>query len=256
LALAFAQRGISRYWLGRPGWRDDLHHALAMARGADPMSYAMVVGFVYFSGIPLGVLTSDDRAVRESEDALRIAERSGDDLAVAMGRATLGLALVHGPTDAERNRGQRLLAEVSDTFQRGGFLLGELPLVNVYLAREWFRRGDRDEAIALMRGGVDHLLRAGQLLEWGIPAMGVLVETLLSHSADGDLSEAEAAIERLADAPAEEGLVMRDIWLLRLRALLAGARGDTAAHANLRDRYRHMAETLGYQGHAAWAQAL
>jgi hypothetical protein len=30
---------------------------------------------------------------------------------------------------------------------------------------------------------------------------------------------AEAAIERLAAAPADEGLVIRDIWLLRLQAL-------------------------------------
>ena len=39
------------------------------------------------------------------------------------------------------------------------------------------------------------------------------------------MAEAEAAIERLAAAPADEGLVMRDIWLLRLRALLARAHG-------------------------------
>ena len=55
---------------------------------------------------------------------------------------------------------------------------------------------------------------------WGIPATGVLVETLLDRGADGDVAEAEAAVERLATAPADEGLVMREIWLLRLRALL------------------------------------
>ena len=56
-----------------------------------------------------------------------------------------------------------------------------------------------------------------------------------------DLVEAEAAIERLAAAPADEALVIRDIWLLRLRALLAQAHGDDAAYAHLRDRYRAMA---------------
>jgi hypothetical protein len=256
LALTFAQRAIARYWLGRPGWRDDLHRALAMARSADPMSYAMVVAFVYFSGIPLGVLAADDRAVGESQDALRIADRSGDDLAVAIAQVTLGLALVHGPTDAERDRGQKLLAEISDVFLRQGYLLGELPLVNVYLARETPRRGDRDEAIALMRAAVDHLFREGQLLEWGIPATGVLVETLLGRGADDDVVEAEAAIERLAAAPAEEGLVMRDIWLLRVRALLARAHGDAAAYAHLRDRYLERARSLGFEGHIAWAEAM
>ena len=98
-----------------------------MARSADPLSYAAVVAYVYFPGIPFGVLAADDRAVREIEDALRIAERSGDDLALAIARATLGIALVHRHTDAERDRGQKLLAEVSDVFLRRGHNLSELP---------------------------------------------------------------------------------------------------------------------------------
>jgi hypothetical protein len=93
-------------------------------------------------------------------------------------------------------------------------------------------------------------------LLWGIPATGVLVETLLDRSADGDVAEAEAAIERLVAAPADEGLAMRDIWLLRLRALRARAHGDDAAYAPFRDRYRDMARTLGYEGHIAWAEAM
>jgi hypothetical protein len=155
---------MARYCLGRPEWRDDLRHGLAMARSADPMSYASAVGYVYSAGIPLGVLRSDDSAVREIEDALRISERSGDDVAVALAQVTLGVALVHHQTDAEHDRGQQLLAEVSEVFLRGGYNLCELPLVNVCLAREWFRRGDRDEAIPLMRAAVDHLFREGPLL--------------------------------------------------------------------------------------------
>jgi hypothetical protein len=62
--------------LGRPGWRDDLRHRLALARSADPLSYARVVTYAYFVGIPAGVLRPDDRVVREIEDALRMAERS------------------------------------------------------------------------------------------------------------------------------------------------------------------------------------
>ena len=58
LALAFTTRAMARYCLGRPGWRDDLRHGLAMARSADPLSYAAVVGYVYFPGIPFGVLAA------------------------------------------------------------------------------------------------------------------------------------------------------------------------------------------------------
>jgi hypothetical protein len=256
LAIALTSRAIARYCLGRPGWPDDLRHGVALARSADPLSYAAVVAYVYFPGIPLGVLAAHDPAVREIEDALRIAERSGDDMALVFARAMLGVALVHRHTDAERSSGRKLLAEVSDVFLRRGHNLSELRLFNVYLARERARRGDRDEAIPLMFAAVNQLVREGQLLSWGIPATGVLVETLLDRGAESDVVEAEAAIERLAAAPADEGLVMRDIWLLRLRALAARARGDHIAYRDLVNRYRAMAESLGFEGHTAWAQAM
>ncbi|HYY02107.1 MAG TPA: hypothetical protein VE908_21565, partial [Mycobacterium sp.] len=89
-----------------------------------------------------------------------------------------------------------------------------------------------------------------------IPATGVLLETLLDRGADADVAESEAAIERLPVAPAQEGLAIRDIWLLRLRALLAQARSDATAYADFRDRYRDMAKTLGFEGHIEWADAM
>ena len=107
-----------------------------------------------------------------------------------------------------------------------------------------------------MRAAVDHLVRSGQLLSWGVPATGVLVETLLDRGADGDVVEAEAAIKRLAAAPADDGLAMREIWLLRSRALLARANGDDTAYRDYRDRYRAMATSLGFEGHMAWAEAM
>ena len=118
-----------------------------MARSADPLSYAAVVTYVYFAGIPYGVLRPDDRAVREIEEALRMAERSGDDLALAFTRATLGLALVHHQTAAERDRGHKLLAKISEVL----YNLCDLPIVEVYLARERARRGGRADAVPLMR---------------------------------------------------------------------------------------------------------
>jgi class 3 adenylate cyclase len=256
LAVALTTRAAARYCLGRPGWQDDLRHSLDMARSADPLSYAAVVAYVYFPGIAAGVLEPDDSAMLEIEDALRIAERSGDDLALDLARVTLGVALVHRHTDAERSSGHKLLAEASEALLRREHNLADLPLVNVCLARERARRGDRDEAIPLMRAAVDHLFREGRLLLWGMLATGVLVETLLDRGADADVAEAEAAIERLAVAPADDGLIMRDIWLLRLRALLARARGDELGYRDYRDGYRAMAESLGYQGHIAWAEAM
>ncbi len=134
--------------------------------------------------------------------------------------------------------------------------LAELPIVNVYLARERARGGDRDEAIPLMLAAVDHLFRKGLLLGWGLPTTGALVETLLDRGSHGDVVEAEAAIVRLAAAPTDDGLALRDIWLLRLRALVARAHGDATAYADFSDRYRDMARTRGFNGHIAWAEAM
>jgi class 3 adenylate cyclase len=256
LAIAFASRAIAGYGLGRLGWREDQRRSLALARSADPLSDASAVAYIYGWGIPLGALSPDDSVIREIEDAVRNAERAGDDLALSNVREALGLALLHRGTDADRSRGQKLLAEVSDMFLRSALNLGELPIVNVYLARERARGGDRDDAIAVMREAVDHLFSQRTPLVWGIPATGVLVETLLDRGADGDVAEAGAAIERLASAPTDDGLAIRDVLLLRLRALLARARGDDDAYRDHRDRYRDMATSLGLEGHMTWAETL
>jgi hypothetical protein len=82
------------------------------------------------------------------------------------------------------------------------------------------------------------------------------VKTLLDRGTDFDVAEAEAAVERLAAAPTDDGLAVRDILLLRLRALLARAHGDAAGYAHFRDRYRETARTLGFDGHIDWAEAM
>ena len=50
--------------------------------------------------------------------------------------------------------------------------------------------------------------------------------------------------------------VIREVTLLRLRALLAQAHGNEAAHRDYRDRYRVMATSLGFEGHMEWAEAM
>jgi hypothetical protein len=256
LALAFTSRGLAGYCLGRGEWRNDLRHGLAMAHSTDPLTYAAVVALGYFPGITNGALPADDRALRDIEDALQIAERAGNDMALAFARMALGFALVHRQTASECDRGQTLLVEVSEVFEQQRHNLGDRPLVNVYVAREKARRGDRDEAIHLMRSAVDHLFSEGRLLAWSVAATGVLVETLLGRGAGHDVAEASAAIERLAAAAADDGLAVRDIWLLRMGALLARARGDDIAYRDFVTRYRSMAQTLGFEGHIVWAEAM
>jgi hypothetical protein len=64
---------------------------------------------------------------------------------------------------------------------------------------------------------------------------------------DGDVAEAVAVIERLASAPADDGLVIPHIWLSRLRAPLARAHGDDARCRECRDRHRDMVKALFHQ---------
>jgi adenylate cyclase len=78
----------------------------------------------------------------------------------------------------------------------------------------------------------------------------------LQRGEDGDLADARVAIDRLAAVPTDPGFVLHEIWLLRLRALLAQALDDKAAYLDYRDRYRAMAKKLGFEGHMAWAEAM
>jgi hypothetical protein len=87
-------------------------------------------------------------------------------------------------------------------------------------------------------------------------APAALVETLLGRGSDSDVQEAADAIERLTAVPTDPGFVLNEIELLRMRALLACARGDETGYRDYRDRYRDMARTRGFEGHIAWAEAM
>ena len=158
-----------------------------------------------------------------------MAEAAGDDLAVSMTKYTKALALVHGETSTDRDRGRELLTEVRELTLEGRFYLSELPVVELYVAREQARHGDVDDAINRMRTALDLLFERGQFA-WGVVASGIFVETLLDRGGEGDLAEAQAVTDRMATAPLEMASECLDLWLLRVRAMLAQARGDETAY--------------------------
>jgi class 3 adenylate cyclase len=254
LAVALAFRGSARWWLGRPGWRQDLHDAVAMARRSTPETLASVVAWTYGFAIQYGVLRADDSAVRAIEEAVQTAAGSSNVVALSLAEYTLGVALLSRDVATERHRGLEVMVQVRDVFlhERAVFMV---PVGDLFAARERAGRGDRDAAIPVMCKAVDELHQAGRL-GYGVWGTGVLVETLLERGAEGDLSEAQEAIDRLANLPADDGSAMREITLLRLRALLALARGDDVASRDLASRYRAMAESLGFEGHIAYAEAM
>jgi hypothetical protein len=130
-----------------------------------------------------------------------------------------------------------------------------VPSADVAVAYEMARRGDSDGAIPVIRKAVDDLFQAGQRVAYAL-ALAILVETLLDRGAECDIVEAEAAIDQLANLPGSERWVVRDIWLLRLRALLSRASGDDLAYRDFVSRYRRMARSLGFEGHIAMAEAM
>ena len=83
-----------------------------------------------------------------------------------------------------------------------------------------------------------------------------LVRALLNRGGPSDLAEAQETIDRLAAVPTEPDFVLNDLWLLQMRAFEAEARGDEPAYRDYRDRYRAMANSLGFEGHIAWAQEM
>jgi hypothetical protein len=106
-----------------------------------------------------------------------------------------------------------------------------------------------------MRPAVEELFQTGQLGTC-VMATAILVETLLERGGEGDIAEAQSAIERLVTIPDYEGSALCDIWLLRLRALLSRALGNDRAYHDLVNRYRTMAESLGFERHIAMAESM
>jgi class 3 adenylate cyclase len=254
LAIALAWRGHARWWLGRPGWRQDLHNAVAMARRSNTETFSGVVSWAYGHAIHFGALRADDSLVRACEDALQTAHRASNDRAVGLAGYALAIGLLNQDAAADRHRGLELMMQTRDLWLRKRALF-LIPVTDVFTARERARRGDRDAAIPAMRQAVDELRQAEHLFYrvWGT---GVLVETLLVRGAQGDLAEAQEDFDRLANLVADDGSAMLEITLLRLRALLARARGDDIAYRDLVTRYRAMAESLGFEGHIDWAKAM
>jgi class 3 adenylate cyclase len=255
LALALVWRGVARFWLGREGWRQDLDDAVAMARNVDRATHALVLFWKHGWAITNGVLVADDSAVHELDEALQMAERSGDDTELGLIKYVLGIALGTRDDAADHQRGIELFAQVREMCVQQRFYQSELPAFELHAARDSVLRGDCESAVPVIRRVLNEFLEAGQLA-YGAVGTTFLVEALLGCGTEGDVAEAQSAIDRASKLPPDESLVLRDVWLLRLRALVARARGDDDAYRELADRYGAVAKSLGFEGHIAMAAAM
>ncbi|WP_371412969.1 hypothetical protein [Mycolicibacterium sp. GF69] len=205
--------------------------------------------------LPNGVLLPEAAAVEMVTEIRSAAERFGEQVTVDLGRAACGTVLCYG-SDSEREIGFRILQELYESVLRHGLTIPQnVPLIEMHLAREMCRRGDVDGAIALARSAFDECFRAHEAI-WQGAIAGQLVELFVRRGSDLDLCEARAVVDRLAAVPTEPGFVVNEIWLLRLRAVLARAAGDMTTYVDLVARYRRMANDLGFEGHIALAATM
>ena len=106
--------------------------------------------YKYVVAIPVGALPADSTALRETADALRIAERVGNEYTLALAR--LDPRRRPGPPRRpHKDEGFDLLIQARATARKKGFTLNALAVVDPELAKESARNGDLDRAIELSR---------------------------------------------------------------------------------------------------------
>lgn len=252
LAIAMAWRGTARWCLGRAGWRDDVHNAVDLARRSNAETLSGTIAWSYGFALQHGLLRPNDSILEACQYAVQTAYRASSDRAVGLAAYTLGVALLLSDSDTDRARGLESMADARTVWERKQAIF-LLPAADVWMAEEAARRGDLDAAIELVRAALGEL-RGGYPF-YAVWATGVLVELLLTRHTHGDVAHADEVVNVLANMTAGAGSVLLEITLLRLRAMLARARGDQSYSALVR-RYLTTAESLGFEGHIAWAQAL
>jgi hypothetical protein len=253
LALALVMRASARCALGISGWREDFDNAIALARKNDKFTFCAVVMFKYIATQSWALLPDED-ALRDTAEALEIAEQFGDDFTLTNAEFTRGLILVRRE-DADRKLGFELLDRVRRVALEHRNLIVAAWCADIDFATEKNRVGDYDGAIGLCRAVLDNEIRCGEMTNRGW-CTTVLVEALLNRGRDGDVDEAQNAIDNLAATPTDPGFVYHKLPLLRLNAMLAKARGDDDRYREFRERYRALAESSGFEGHIALAQAM
>ena len=148
-----------------------------------------------------GALLADDDAVRDTADAVRIAEERGDDVALDSAHIVHGLVLSRRATAAERDVALGLLRHGRDAVARRGNLVAATP-ADIGIA-ELTAKGESCRARSKVRAALSiSSSRTAKCIVLGV-ATATLVEPLLERGLDTDVQEAAAVIERLAAVPTD-----------------------------------------------------
>ncbi len=254
LAWAITLKGAAGMFLGRQGWRADLEAGIAMAQSFDATTRPFAQLYKYAAAIENGAAlpTADD--LTQTAESLEIAQRSGDNTALAYSLVNRATALIHYSSDS-RAEGLEILTRARAMLVDEKLIVALRRMSDIEFARERARSGDLDGAIELATRILDAQFGAGTMIFRG-PATTVLVEALLSRGSAADIEDAEHAVQRLASVATEPGFVLHELPVLRLRALLARAQGDEPGYQQFLQRFRAQAQEANFEGFLAQADAM
>ena len=151
--------------------------------------------------------------------------------------------------------GLEFLAQAREMIVNEQLIVTLRRMSDIEVARERARSGDLDGPIDLATTVLVEQFHTGEMIFRG-PATTVLVEALLSRGSAADLTDAQDAIDRLAAVPTEPGFVLHELPVLRLRALVARARGDEPGYRQFVERFLVRAQEAGFEGYLAQAEAM
>ena len=240
--------------LGRRGWRHDLDEGVALARSVSATTRSFTQLYRYAAATQNGAVLPDAEDVAQAAETLEIAQRSGNNTAVAYATLNRATTLIHTDS-AERSAGFEFLAKAREMFVDEQLIVTLRRMSDIEFARERARSGDLDGAIDLAATILAEQFDTGEMVFRG-PATTVLVEALLSRARAGDIDAAQRAIDRLASVPTEPGFVLHGLPVLRLRALLARAHGDEPGYRQYLERFAAKARETGFEGCVAQAEAM
>jgi len=255
LAWGIAVKGAAGMSLGRRGWRDDLDESVALARsvgGATTPPFVQL--YRYAAATQNGAVLPDAQDVAQAAETLEIAQRSANNTAVAYALLNRATTLIHNDSE-DTAAGLEFLAQAREMIVNEQLIVTLRRMSDIEVARERARSGDLDGAIDLATTILVEQFDTGEMIFRG-PATTVLVEVLLSRGLAADIKDAELAIDRLAAVPTEPGFVLHELPLLRLRALLARARGDEPGYQQFQERFRAKASEADFEGYLAQAEAM
>jgi adenylate cyclase len=255
LAWALAIKGAAGMFLGRRGWRDHLDEGVALARSAGgKTTRSFVQLFRYAAATQNRAVLPDAQDVAQAAETLEIAHRSANNTAVAYALLNRATTLIHNDSE-DTAAGLEFLAQAREMIVNEQLIVTLRRMSDIEVARERARCGDLDGAIDLATTVLVEQFDTGEMIFRG-PATTVLVEALLSRGSAADIKDAELAIDRLAAVPTEPGFVLHELPLLRLRALLALARGDEPGYQQFLERFRTKASEADFEGYLAQAEAM